>query len=112
MPQATSTNNLLFSDFLRNLQEEEPRLPYFASVGQQGRSPNERRVLSNLFGDVYNEYLGALGQEAQQGFIPQASFQEFLAANPLSERYSAMAPSLAGRGTRRFSPTTRWLTSY
>ena len=112
MPQAASIKNLLFSDFLRNLEEEEPRLPYFASVGQQGRSPNERRVLSNLFGDVYNEYLGALGQEAQQGFMPQVGFQEFLAANPLSERYSAMAPSLAGRGTRQFAPTTRWLTSY
>ena len=94
--------------------EADPRGPYFAAVAQQARSPNEQRYLAGQFQNVLSEFLGSLAQQsAQTGTLgTPPSFSEYLAANPLGERYMALSPGVAGRGTRRYSPTTRWLTSY
>lgn len=82
------------------------------ALAQQARSPNEQRYLAGQFENVMGEFLGAQGRMAAQGLLPDISFQEYLAGNRLGERYSALSPGVAGRGTRRYSPTTRWLTSY
>jgi len=89
-------------------------MPYFASVQQPGRSPNEQRYLAGQFQNVLNEYLGALGQQAQAGtpLSEFTSFQDYLAPNRLGARFSALSPLVAGRGTRRFAPPTRFLTSF
>ena len=87
-------------------------MAYNMAVGQQARSPNEQRYLAGQFQNVMGEFLGAQAQMASEGLLPDFSFQEYLAANPLGERYMALSPGVAGRGTRRYSPTTRWLTSY
>ena len=80
-----------FSDFL----EYQPQAAYFSSpTGQsfgQG-SPNRRRYFQSSFQDYYNQYLGELGAQLRSGRAPTLRFQDYLATDPFTERYTAMTP--------------------
>jgi hypothetical protein len=104
-------NNTAFSDFLSAAMEGDAPQLFFGSVAQQARNPAERRYLSGQFEDFLNQYQGALGQQMLSGQHPSLTAQEFIGQMPLSQRFP-MSPSMIGRGTRRFAPVTRWLTSY
>jgi hypothetical protein len=96
-------------DFGQYQLEATPQLAYFSSAPfQGGYSPAQQQYWSGQFGNVYNQYAGALGTSIRQG--EQApSFTDFLSDKPWTQRYTALSPSLRpGSSFRRFSPTTRY----
>jgi hypothetical protein len=99
-----------FLDFL----EYEPEAAYYSSpkgwTGQNAfavGSPNQRRYYQNQFQNIYNEFLGALGQEARRGEAPSMRWTDYLENIPWAERYSGLSPEMAGRTTSRYAPGTR-----
>ena len=94
---------MAWEDFLSNIGdfsayqlEAEPSFAYFSS------SP---------FGNVFNEYQGAIGTALRTG-AQEPTFVDFLQDMPWTERYSALSPSLRpGGSTRRFNPTSRHMYS-
>ena len=92
--------------------EQNPRVPYFSFQKQWGgeqASPNQRRFYQNSFGDVYDEYLGRLGQQIRGGGAPTERFSSFLEQYPFTERYTQMPPEATGRGnTSRFAPRAKY----
>ena len=101
-----------FGDFLRQLLEEEPRLPYNAALNTQNLSPNQRRWGQNAYNDIWGQYLGRLGQQIQGNQNPTLRFTDFLAETPFAERFAAQPQEFRGEFPQRFSPRTRWLTNF
>jgi len=107
-----------FADFMPNIDfdqytlETDPRMAYFsASPFQGGYSPKQQQYWSGQFGNVYNQYAGALGSSLRGG-TEAPSFVNFLSDMPWTQRYTALSPALRpGSSFRRFSPTTRYLYS-
>ena len=90
--------------------EASPALAYFSATPFQGQqAPAQRQYWSGQFGNISNEYMGALGSAIRTG--GQApSFTQFLEDMPWTERYSALSPRLRpGSDFRRFSPQTRYI---
>jgi|TARA_R100000306_G_scaffold62174_1_gene67450 hypothetical protein len=95
-----------FMDFL----ETEPAAAYYSSPGGQafrGGSQGQQRYFQNQFQDIYNEFLGGLGQQIRAGQVPTMRWAEYLENVPFTERYAALSPEQAGRSRRRYSPSTR-----
>jgi len=82
-------------------------IPMDARATQAPASQARRRVYDNQFQNVYNDYLGALGTQIQQGAAPTLRFADYLERNPFTERYAALTPQQAGRSVSRFSPSMR-----
>ena len=80
-------------------------------VTQGGYSPVQQQYWSGQYGNVYNQYAGALGSAIRQG-QEAPSFTNFLSDMPWTERYTALSPSLRPGGSfRRFNPATRYMYS-
>lgn len=104
-----------------DLINEDPRLAYYSQLYSQGLNPLQTQHFQGQYGDIYNQYLGQLGQglvSAQQRGLgladylaqPQQSFFEYLQQNPFTQRFAKIPPSLrAGGGASRFVPPTRWV---
>ena len=107
----TTNNNYFgsnnpFADFF----EDYPQAAYYSSPrgsAFSGQSPNTQRYYQNQFQNVYNEYLGALGQQIRSGADPTLRFVDYLETTPFTERYAALPPQMGGRSTRQYSPGTR-----
>ena len=107
----TTNNNYFgsnnpFADFF----EDYPLAAYYSSPrGSEfsGQSPNTQRYYQNQFQNVYNEYLGALGQQIRSGADPTLRFVDYLETTTFTERYAALPPQMGGRSTRQYSPGTR-----
>jgi hypothetical protein len=103
-PWAGATNPFL--DYL----EYEPRAAYYdAPMGRSFRegSQGRQRFFQNQYQDIYNEFLGGLGEQIRGGERPTMRWTDYLANVPFTERYAALSPEQAGRTTRRYSPSTR-----
>jgi hypothetical protein len=93
--------------------EAEPRAAYYSTQaweqpeGFATRGQPARTWYQGQFGDVYNQYLGALGSQVRGGGAPSLSWADYLNNIPFTQRYAALSPEMAGRGVRRFSPGTR-----
>ena len=98
-----------FQDFLGDVMEEIPRLPFYSFVGEQARSPQQRRFFSNQFSDVYNQFLGALGTQARAGQMPSMRFTDFLQQKPFSERFTSQPPAFRGVFQSSLAPRARKL---
>jgi hypothetical protein len=94
------------NDLFGGLLGEEPRAAFFSFQNQFGQSPNQRKFFQNQFSNIQNEFLGVLGQQLQQGMLPQQSFSDFLGDFPFTQRFASLAPSMRGAQTNRFSPRT------
>ena len=99
-------------DFAQYQLESTPQMAYYSAAPfQGGSSPAQQRYWSGQFGNVYNQYAGALGSSLRQGEEPP-SFVNFLNDMPWTQRYTALSPSLRPGGSfRRFNPATRYVYS-
>lgn len=69
-----------------------------------------QRYFGRQFGDVYGQYMGALGQEAQRtGTLPQLPFMDFLGRYDFGQQYGGLSPQQRGFFPSRFAPRTRFL---
>lgn len=97
-----------FSEFL----DYQPQAAYYSSpkgksFGQG--SPNKKRHYQDSFQDYYNQYLGELGTQLRSGQDPTMRFQDYLANDPFTERYTAMTPQSRGEYSQQYNPRTRFL---
>lgn len=91
--------------------QETPQAAFMSFLPQLNRPM--RRYFGREFGDIYGEYQGALGQEAQAtGQLPQMQFMDFLSAYPFIQRYFGLSPYERGADFSRLAPRTRFLTTY
>ena len=99
-----------FAAYLQSLLEEMPQAAYYGQLGQQQMSPLARRYFEGNYGDIYNQYLGRLGQQLMGGQEPTARFQDFLSEAPFSQRFAQLPPEFTGRQSRRsrFNPYTQF----
>ena len=87
---------------------EQPEVGYFAALGQAGGNPALQRYFQSLYGSTYNQYLGALGQQAMSGQDPNMLFTDWLKQNPFTTRYARLSPLERGETQGRFNPFARW----
>lgn len=127
-----------------NMLEYKPQLAYYSSptakkFTRAGTSPARQQFFQRSFGDIYNEYLGELGEQIRypstppmppdftaaggvspisptttsRGGLPTLKFQDFLKDDPFTRRYTRMSPEMRGQfGSERqrtSSPTTRFI---
>ena len=100
-------NNNFFNQYML---EVTPSLAYFSAAPFQGQtSAAQRQYWSGQFGNVTNQYMGALGTAIRAG-QEGPSFTRFLEDMPWTEKYTALSPRLRpGSDFRRFSPQTRYM---
>ena len=92
-----------------DLLEEDPRLGYYSYLPQFNLTPRQRQYAGNNYQDIFNEYLGALGQQIRQGQTPNLKWTDYLSQTPFTQRFSALSPEMRGQGDmQRFNPRTRW----
>jgi hypothetical protein len=96
-------------DFDDYVLEATPSLAYFsASPFQPGStSQAQRKYWQGQFGNVQQDYAGALGSAIRnQEAAP--TFTQFLEGMPWTERYTSLSPALRpGSSFSRFSPQAR-----
>ena len=92
--------------------EASPRMAYYsAEPFAGGYSPAQQKYWSGQYGNVYNQYAGALGA-AVRNQTEAPSFVDFLRDMPWTERYTSLSPSLRpGSSFGRFNPSTRYMYS-
>lgn len=59
-------------------------------------------------GDVWGDYMGALGRTALAGIVPSLTYTQFLNAYPFSQRFDQLSPRRRGTETARFRPRLRY----
>ena len=96
----------------------------FRGGAMRGQTPAKRRFYQQSFQDVYEGYLGKLGEIARAGDMPTMPFTEYLrgdidpttgqmipGSDPLSQRYTQLTPSersyYGSQRTQAFAPRTR-----
>ena len=101
--------------FLRFLEEDElgRRANFFGQPGVGGGGQQRQQFFGNLFPNVQNRFLGALGRQIQGGGSPTLSFTDFLQNNFDPRRELLKAPSFqTGQGTSGLVSPGRFLTSF
>ena len=106
-------NDFLTNSFSDYMLESSPSMAYFSSApfqsGTSPTSPAQQQYWQGQFGNVYNQYEGALGTALRTG-TEAPTFVDFLDQTPWTERYTSLSPSLRpGSSSRRFNPTTRFM---
>lgn len=94
------------------LLEQLPQAAYFSSpTGQSfgAGSPSKQRYFQQNYQDVFNQYMGALGQQIRGGQNPNLSFQSFLEQDPWTSRYSQLPQAARGVNTGMNDPRTRYI---
>jgi len=99
-------------DFTKFQLESSPEMAYYsAEPFAGGYSPAQQKYWSGQFGNVYNQYAGALGASVRNQ-TEAPTFVDFLRDMPWTERYTSLSPALRpGSGFRRFSPSARYMYS-
>jgi len=88
--------------------EATPQAAYMSFLPQLNRPM--KRYFGGQFGDIYGEYMGALGQEAQtMDRLPKMQFMDFLDRYPFMQEFGGLAPQQRGFYPSRYAPRTRWL---
>jgi hypothetical protein len=115
MPHTSGHIEAFDNPFLRFL-EEDPlgrRAALFGQPGVSGGGYQRQNFFANLFPQVENRFLGALGQQIQSGQAPTLSFTDFLQNNfnPRAELLKAPAYQ-SGQGTSGLVSPARFLTAF
>ena len=101
--------------FLRFL-EEDPlgrRAALFAQPGVSGGGYQRQNFFANLFPQVENRFLGALGQQIQSGQAPTLRFQDFISDNFNPRAELMKSPTYqSGQGTSGLVSPARFLTAF
>ena len=129
-----------FNQYTGDMLEYKPELAYYSSPAAKtfAKSPSRRQYFQRSFGDIYNQYLGKLGEESRlTGSAPTLRFQdfldptkqtrtlinkrlgladqsrEFLKDEPFTKRYTSMTPEMRGafgsERARTSAPSTRFI---
>ena len=94
---------------LRGFLEEEPETTFFSFQDQFGRGQTQKNFFRGQFKNIFNQFLGGLGQQLRQGQAPQGTFTDFLGDFDFNQQFAQTAPSLRGGLRGRFAPPTRFL---
>ena len=86
-----------------------PEAAYFSFQNEFGQAPTQRRFFQGQFKNIFNEFLGGLGQQFRQGEIPTNTFSDFLGNYNFGQQFGQIAPSVRGATTSRFAPSARFL---
>ena len=88
-----------------------PEVAYYSdptAMSFIGTDPARRRAYNTQYTNIYNQYLGKLGQQMRQGEAPSLSWSQWVEnTSPFTARYAALSPTQRGMGTRQYSPSTR-----
>ena len=104
-----------FNQYTGDMLEYKPELAYFSSPAGKtfAKAPARRQFFQRSFGDIYNQYLGALGSQIRGGGAPEMRFQDFLESDPFTKRYTSMTPEMRGtfgsERARTSAPSTRFI---
>jgi hypothetical protein len=88
---------------------EAPEATFFSFQDQFGQGQNQKNFFRGQFKNIFNQFLGTLGQEVRQGQFPTGKFTDFLGDFDFNQQFAQTAPSLRGGQTGRFAPPTRFL---
>ena len=94
------------------LLEQLPTAAYYSSpTGQSfgAGSPRRQRYFQQNYQNVYNQYMGALGEQLRSGELPDMTFENFLSSDPWTTRYAQLPQAARGVNTGAYSPRTRFL---
>ena len=101
------------SDWGSLLLEALPQATYYSSpTGQSfgASSPRKQRYYQQGYGDMFNQYMGALGQQIRSGADPNLTFQSFLETDDRwTSRYAQLPQGMRGVNTGMYNPRTRFL---
>jgi len=98
-----------YQDFWKSLLEQMPEAAYYSYGADWARTPNQQKWLQGQYGDIWNQYLGALGSQMRQGQSPNMPWTDFLQNLPFSERFGNLSPEQQGKDYSKFAPPLRWL---
>ena len=99
----------------QDILAEAPKATFFSFQDQFGGAPTQRRHFQGQFQDIYNQYLGTLGQQLRQDAQagrdprPSTSFLDFMGDFNFSQQFGQIPPSIRGGTTGRFAPSARFL---
>lgn len=96
--------------FLQELLGDVPEAAFFGAVQPFSNTPAQKRFFGGQFSNVYNQFLGQLGQDIFQGRIPTQSFSDFSQEFDFNELFQSRP--FADRGFNNFNPRTRWLLGF
>jgi hypothetical protein len=88
---------------------EAPKTTFFSFQNQFGGAPTQRRHFQDQFQDIFNQFLGTLGQDIRQGQAPTRTFLDFMGDFDFSQQFGQIPPSIRGGTTGRFAPPARFL---
>jgi hypothetical protein len=104
------------SDWSSLLLEALPQAAYYSSpTGQSfgSGSARKQRSYEQGYNDIYNQFMGAYGQQAREGAetntLPTLTFDSFLQSDPWTSRYSQLPQGMRGVNTGMYNPKTRFL---
>lgn len=105
MPTQNGGIDFSSPEFNRLFREALPELGFFGELADRKLGPNtpQGRFFQNQYGSILNEFAGRQAQD------PSLYFQDFIEDFPFTRRFAGTPPNLAGRGTSRFNPRTRFL---
>jgi len=88
---------------------EQPEVGYFSALQSAGLTPAMQRYFQGQQSSIYNDYLGALGQQAARGESPTLLWTDYLAQMPFTNRYARLPWAVRNPNYSSFSPATRWM---
>jgi len=91
------------------LLREEPETEYFSFQNQFGQAPTQKRFFQGQFQNIFNQFLGGLGQQIKRGEEPTNTFSDFMENYNFGQQFGQLPPSVRGATTSRFAPTSRFL---
>lgn len=94
-------------DFL----EEEPgtKAAYHSYGGQWGAGKRQQNFYQQSFTDLYNRYLGTLGQQVRSGLMPEGTWNDYLGDFNWNDWYRQQTtPEQRNPGYGGFVPQARW----
>ena len=97
------------SEFRRRFFGENPEAAYFGQQGRFGQGQNQRQFFQSQFNPIFNQYLGGLAGQLNQGNVSPQTFSDFAGGFDFDERFRSLAPSTVGRNTNRFAPSAKFL---
>ena len=97
--------NNIWGDWL----EAEPRAGYFGALANRQFTPAQTSYWGGQFGNVYNRFLGQLGQTAMRGQMPTQTFGGFTGQYPWQQQWGELSRRQRGYRESAFSPSMRWL---
>ena len=100
-----------FPSFLnpQDILGEAPEATFFSFQDQFGQGQTQKNFFRGQFKNIFNQFLGGLGQELRQGQLPTGTFTDFLGDFDFNQQFAQTAPSLRGGLRGRFAPPTRFL---